>query len=94
MKASEVQEAAGITHRQLDHWCARGLVVATQPGQGTGYPREFTEHEAQVLVLMAALVRAGVHPPQAVAYARALLGAGAVSLGRGVWLEYEQEAYL
>lgn len=61
---------AGITYRQLDHWCRAGYLQASNAGGGSGNPRWLTWSERTVLDAMAGLVRAGVRPERAAALAR------------------------
>lgn len=54
----DVAQAAGISYRQLDHWCRRGYLHPDHPGS-YGVARHWTVDEVAVLVDMAQLVRLG-----------------------------------
>jgi DNA-binding transcriptional MerR regulator len=54
----DAAKAAGITYRQLDHWCRRGYLTPDHPG-GIGVPRHWTVREVAVLQTMAQLVHLG-----------------------------------
>jgi DNA-binding transcriptional MerR regulator len=67
MRSRAVAETAGISFRQLDHWCAQGYLGARLRGTGTGNRREFSEVEASVALAVACLVRFGFTPQAAAA---------------------------
>jgi hypothetical protein len=83
LTSQEVIEAAGITYRQLDWWTRCGYVQPPDPEPGSGTPRQWPDDEAVVVVIMAALVLAGVQPRQAAHAARSAIldtETGAVSV--------------
>lgn len=65
----DVTAAAGITYRQLDHWCRKGY-LRTANDTGSGSQRAFTRTELDVARLMGVLVAVGVHPAAAETVAR------------------------
>ena len=58
--ASTAVKEAGITYRQLDHWCRTGLVVAAKPAKGSGSQRAYSEHNISMLKLVKWLGDAGL----------------------------------
>lgn len=52
---------AGISYRQLDHWCSKGYIVPVnyQGNPGSGHQREFTRQEGNKAKLMACLIKVG-----------------------------------
>jgi len=72
---------AGISFRQLDFWTRAGLLTAEREGTGPGYPREYSDAEARVVVTMARLVRGGVAPRTAADMARHMETTGEARLG-------------
>lgn len=87
MRATDLAAAAGLTYRQLDWWVRRGLVTCQQAKppaprkRGHGFPREFTEEEARVVIDAGQLVTAGVAPAAAITLARAIHAHGRARLG-------------
>src|SRR4051812_31311939 len=63
MNTVEVCHRAGITYRQLDYWTRTGRIPGVQRliSPGSGSPREWTYREAQYVVVLGRLVKAGVH---------------------------------
>jgi predicted site-specific integrase-resolvase len=61
-------DLAGITYRQVDHWCRVGYVRA--PADGSGTVRAIPAGEVEVLLLMARLVHAGLNRTVAARLAR------------------------
>lgn len=59
MRAPEVTAHSGITYRQLDHWTTRGWLEASAEKQGTGYPREWSNDQAEKARRVVALLNAG-----------------------------------
>jgi DNA-binding transcriptional MerR regulator len=53
---------AGITYRNLDYWCRAGYLPTSERHShlGSGYPRDFTEAEAEHVAALARLVKAGI----------------------------------
>lgn len=68
--ATEVMREAGITYRQLDHWCRAGFAHPVNSGPGIGHARRFTRAELRVLTCMGRLVGAGMRPDAAYVIAR------------------------
>lgn len=67
---AEVMREAGITYRQLDHWCRAGFARPVNDGPGIGHARRFTRQEMRVLTCMGRLVNAGMRPDAAFVIAR------------------------
>lgn len=68
--SSDDMLAAGITYRQLDHWCKTGYLRPAVASPGSGYQRKFPPQEFQVARLMVLLVAVGVEPAAAARAAR------------------------
>lgn len=52
--AHQVAEAAGISYRMLDYWLREGWIAEPErDGSGSGYFREFSEHERERIVRVA-----------------------------------------
>lgn len=68
--SSDVLAAAGISYRQLDHWCRRGFARPINDDPGYGHSRVFSRGELSTLTRMGRLVAAGVRPEVAHAIAR------------------------
>lgn len=83
VSASVACLAAGISHRQFDHWARHGWIV-TQASPGTGNHRTLTEYEVAVVRLMAVLVRAGVQPVTASRLSRHLWDGAEARLADGL----------
>lgn len=89
MRSTELAEKAGITFRQLDWWVRTGRVTCEQretseprhDWRGTGYPRQFTDAEAAVVIDAGALVAAGLKLDAALTLARAIATHGIARLG-------------
>lgn len=67
MKAADVLAKTGITYRQLNYWCAKGILPDQDAkGPGTGKTREFTENDIQMIEQVTALAvtirRLGLFP--------------------------------
>jgi len=72
----DVVEATGLSYRQLDHWAVAGLAhPVPDPAMRTGRSRWWPLAEVRRLVVMARLVRAGIGPSAASAYAGTACGA-------------------
>lgn len=57
--APEVCDAAGISYRQLDYWCRRGLITpSARDATGSGSRRRFTAHDLAVVKVIAAVAPA------------------------------------
>ena len=68
MNIPQAARRAGVTTRQLDHWCRRGWISPrTQQPIGHGIVREFTRDEVTRIKHLAALVNAGMRPELAAA---------------------------
>jgi predicted site-specific integrase-resolvase len=61
-------DRAGVTYRQVDHWCRTGYVKA--PADGSGTVRAIPAGEVEVLLMMARMVNAGLHSSRAAYLAR------------------------
>lgn len=74
----ETADAAGISFRQLDYWTRTGKIRALPrgPDASSGRPRYYPPEEVAAVTLMADLVRDGLQPNAAIAYARELLETG------------------
>jgi hypothetical protein len=86
MNSTMVAARAGITIRQLRHWCDRGYVRPVNgTGVGSGYSLEFDRAEAAVTATMGRLVAAGFAVDLAEQVARA--GCQPVEIGPGITVE-------
>lgn len=73
MYVDQVVKAISASQRDIENWIGR-LELSTQfMAPGRGRPRVFSRENAIELGFIAALVRAGVDPSKAVAYARSML---------------------
>jgi predicted site-specific integrase-resolvase len=61
-------DLAGVTYRQVDHWCRAGYVRA--PADGSGTVRAIPAGEVEVLLMMARMVNAGLNRTVAARLAR------------------------
>lgn len=68
--ANDLRARTGITYRQMDYWIRAGLVQLAEPSNGMGHSRYVGPAEVQVVMVMAALVKAGVSPEAASRAAR------------------------
>lgn len=58
MRAAEVTARTGITYRQLDYWCRRGILPDQKPeGPGSGRDRDFTDDDVAVIENIQSLAR-------------------------------------
>lgn len=74
MDTQTAADHAGLSYRQVDYWVRAGYVECEQgPLPGSGRRRYFTPAEVRVLVLMAAMTRAGWLPAEAAVAARTLV---------------------
>lgn len=73
--------APGVTYRQLDYWITGGLVQASTPAIGSGFPRDIPDSEVEVVRIMAELTREGIAPTKAAAIARSVIADGSATLG-------------
>ncbi|WP_067184545.1 MerR family transcriptional regulator [Microtetraspora niveoalba] len=82
-----VAKLAGVTFRQLNHWCVRGFLLPKHDG-GTGHDREWPAAEVAVARLMARLVAAGFRPEHAASIARTavVFDVTEVEVGEGLTL--------
>ncbi len=74
---------AGISYRQLDHWCRLGLLPDVE-ARGRGATRTFSERDRRRVMTLAALTRAGLALSKAAEVAPALERDGVADLGDGV----------
>lgn len=67
MNVRQVMAHAGITYRQVDHWCSAGYLVPVdyQGNPGSGHNREFTRKEGDKARLMKCLIDIGFRPERA-----------------------------
>lgn len=78
---------AGITYRQLDHWCRQGYVPGRgATSEGRGVVRHFTAQAERRVMTLARLVRAGLPVARAADLAEPLERDGQVELGDGLVL--------
>ena len=84
-------DRAGITYRQLDHWCHGGILHPIG-GTGSGYQREFTASEVEIAQIMSVLVKAGVQPRPARTWAEDIITLGRVTVGDFVLTHKETDA--
>lgn len=75
---TDVCDDLGITVRQADYWIRRGYLDVV--GQGSGKTRSISPDEAQVLGVMARLVRAGVRWEDAADLARRIPEGGTITM--------------
>lgn len=90
---------AGVTYRQVDHWVRQGWVEPRFWRKGgdradegkSGYVRDFTDHEQQVIIAMGRLTGAGIRAEVAARVARSMVDQGhwTVRLERGVVITLE-----
>lgn len=50
---------AGLTYRQVDHWCKRGYLQPVRRGTGSGYPRRWPPVEITIGLRIVELVEEG-----------------------------------
>lgn len=95
---TDAVERAGVSYRQADFWIRSGYVTTlttTRNGNtdelmlakdvaGAGYARVLNDEQAQTLVLMGRLTRAGLSPALAADVARRMTAEGYVELGEGL----------
>ena len=84
-------DRANITYRQLDHWCHAGILHPIGD-TGSGYQREFTPAEVEIAGIMSVLVRAGLQPKAARAWAEDIRALGRVHVGEFVLTHKEEVA--
>jgi hypothetical protein len=70
----DLMRLAGLTYRQVDHWCSQGYLRPPEPSPGSGAQRLFPPDEIRVAAIMGALVGSGVSVPSAARAARASWG--------------------
>jgi len=74
---ARIEDAMGISYRQLDHWCKEGYL---RPTGGNGTQRVWSEEEIKIGKMMSRLVAIGFTPSAASGYARDAVGGGAMLL--------------
>lgn len=56
MKAAEVLQKTGITYRQLNYWCSKGILPdQDSKGPGPGKQRDFTEADLGMILHITSL---------------------------------------
>ena len=60
--STDLLASLGVTYRQVDYWCTKGLVPGQGLSPGYGCPRAFTEEQVEHIRVMSALVHDGLHP--------------------------------
>jgi DNA-binding transcriptional MerR regulator len=89
--AAELAKRADCTARQLDYWTRIGLVHPEGSSTpGSGYRRQYSDEEAEFVILMSRLVRVGFDPDVAAARARAHEPGKPLDIGSGVFLLVEE----
>lgn len=93
---------AGVSYRQVDYWVRQGWIEPrfrsrkddSQQDGGTGYVRDFEDHEQRVLIAMGRLVNAGLKPEVAAIAARSMVDRDEpwARLERGVIVALEGES--
>lgn len=83
--AGDVCTRAGITHRQLDHWCREGIIPGHAAPTGHGNWREFTDEEVDLIETAACLIRAGLTVRTAFDAAQSIRQRGAFDLWLDAW---------
>jgi DNA-binding transcriptional MerR regulator len=78
LSSQQVARQAGLTYRQVDYWSRRGLLGDQRTGSGN--PRRYSPQQAEVVVMMARLLRVGFDLPHAAEYAHILIGTGKQTL--------------
>lgn len=73
MHIDQVVRAISASSRDIENWIGRLELSTKFTAPGRGRPRVFTRENAIELGFIAALVRAGVEPSKANAYARSML---------------------
>lgn len=80
--SEEIIAAVGVSYRQLDRWTAQGLVKSLgDPAPGSGYRRQWSAEEVEVIAAMHVLVNEGGLTPEAASRAarnRGVLATGVV----------------
>ena len=71
--ASQVCEYAGITYRQLDHWTRQGYLVPHINAKGSGSQRYYSIPQVVTIAIVAAMVRQGMRPSNAFAFAQSMV---------------------
>lgn len=83
-----LQTCPGLTYRQLDHWCRRGLVPGIPGGSSSsqGNPREFSGKQVRWIRIMSELAQVGLNPAQSSRAVEGLLDAGEYRLSANLIL--------
>lgn len=93
LTSQQAAEAAGISHRQLDHWVRIGQVIkpSATPWEGSGIHRRWTPDEVRVLAVLGHL--AAAHAPMTVmaSAANVLLDVDPPKKGDGRWLVVDHD---
>lgn len=55
----EAADLAGVEYRTLHSWVERGLIQPAYPSTGIGHPAQLTNRDVRLVMLLAALRRAG-----------------------------------
>ena len=59
--SSELMDAVGISHRQVDYWTRTGLLIPLEAASpGSGYLRRYDEHQVARAVVIHDLLLAGI----------------------------------
>ncbi len=87
---------AGISYRQLDHWCRSGYIPgitrATDSTSRQGVPRVFNAVATRRVIMLGRLTRAGLPVARAATLAATLERQGSVPLGNDLVL-MDRQAY-
>ncbi|WP_192809756.1 MerR family transcriptional regulator [Actinomadura rudentiformis] len=86
-----LEQAPGLTYRQLDGWTRANYLHARQDGAGSGHSRHYTPAEVQIAVLMHRLHQAGLNVASAHQAARALAADKTTILAPGIELVLTQD---
>lgn len=78
MNSLSAADLADVSYRQLDYWIRKGYIRGSLPG--SGHQRNLNGHEVDVLMHLAALVKAGIRVDVAAQVAREWADGGAPTL--------------
>lgn len=59
IRSSDLPRLVGISYRQLDYWTRLGILIPAQDAAGSGTQRLWSEDEARIAVMLAALRQLG-----------------------------------
>lgn len=86
----DLAAVAGITYRQLDHWCRTGYLHPLESTPGSGKVRAFPPSDVALASLVKRLLDAGMLPRQAFDLAHELLEHGGAEFA-GIRIDLPQD---